>query len=322
MMALNDADPSPKPSYDERGASPPARRRFGVMVTGTGFAGRAKLVVMLGFVLLLVGVLWGGLGCSSQAATSTSAIVTTTLQAAAVPAAPSNVEATILPSSSIRVTWSDNSSNEDGFWLSDGVTYVDVPAGTTSYTWTHPTPDIYTGVAVSAYASAGQSAWTDWVIPTAMESTTTTTEQVTTTTEATTLYKWDTAAEIDGLRIIVSEPVKDKRLGVVDAQGKRVDATHKVLTTKVVLKNVTDKPHIYAASYFMLADNEGGTYLGWDEDDSGYAKHAAMRSGYLEPEEEITRWVTFVVPIGVAADAVWYSRDGSFGESIQALWQP
>ncbi len=152
-------------------------------------------------------------------------------------------------------------------------------------------------------------------------STTTMTEETTTTTEAVTLNKWDAAAEVDGMLITVSEPVKDTSQFVEDDNGRRLD-TFKVLTTKVVLENITSEPHIYAASYFMLADTEGGFYSGNDEDSVSYSKHTAMRSGYLGAGEKITRWVTFIVPVGAAAYSIEYSKDGSFGENIQALWQP
>jgi hypothetical protein len=154
------------------------------------------------------------------------------------------------------------------------------------------------------------------------EVTTTTTEEVTTTTQAMTLYKWDASAEVDGLRITVGEPVWDKRQYVFDvATGERLD-DYKVLTTKVVLENVADAPHIYSAGYFMLTDTEGSWYVGDDEDAVSYSKHTAMRSGYIDPGKKITRWVTFLTPIGAAGESISYSKSGSFfGEDIQALWQ-
>jgi hypothetical protein len=151
---------------------------------------------------------------------------------------------------------------------------------------------------------------------------TTTTTMVTTTTEALTYQKWGGTVEVEGLRITVSEPVKDSNLYTTDAQGRRADATFKVLGAKVVLENITDAPHIYSATYFILADTEGNTYMGYDQDTSSYGKHVAMRSGYLDPGKEITRWVNYGIPNGAGAEGIWYSRDGTFGDSIQAIWQP
>ena len=150
---------------------------------------------------------------------------------------------------------------------------------------------------------------------------TTTTEKVTTTTEAVALYPWGAPAEVDGLRITVSETVWDKSQYVYYVPtGERSDE-YKVLTTKVVLENVTDAPHIYSADYFKLTDTEGNGYTGNDEDDVSYSKHTAMRSGYLDPGKKITRWVTFITPSGAAGESISYSKDGSFGNNVQALWQ-
>ena len=142
-----------------------------------------------------------------------------------------------------------------------------------------------------------------------------------TTTQEPVSYKWDDTGEVDGLRITVSEPVREKRLHAEDMDGRRLDATYKVLVAKVVLESVTDKPHIYAASYFMLTDDQGGTYLGYDEDPAYLSDRTPMRSGYIDPQDTITRWLTFVVPIAAAGASISYSQDGSFVKNVQAVWQ-
>ena len=83
-----------------------------------------------------------------------------------VPAAPSNGTAAALDASRIRVTWSDNSTNEQGIYLSDNLTSVTLAAGTTSYEWGGLTPGTYKCFRVSAFNSAGQSAWTNWACTT------------------------------------------------------------------------------------------------------------------------------------------------------------
>lgn len=77
------------------------------------------------------------------------------------PAAPSNVTATVATGTSVLVSWQDNSSNENGFEISDGSTSDVVTTNTTSYTW----PGIAAGTQkcfkVRAYnIVAGYSAWT------------------------------------------------------------------------------------------------------------------------------------------------------------------
>jgi titin len=60
-----------------------------------------------------------------------SAVVNATTQAAGTPAAPSEFTASVLSSSSIRLTWTDNSNNETGFILeysTNNSTGVNLPA--------------------------------------------------------------------------------------------------------------------------------------------------------------------------------------------------
>jgi alpha-tubulin suppressor-like RCC1 family protein len=87
---------------------------------------------------------------------------TTTPVPVTVPSAPSNISATATNSSTIHVTWSDNSNNETGFRLGDGTTTFTVGAGTTSYNWTGLAGGTYKCTEVQAYNSAGSSAWTSW----------------------------------------------------------------------------------------------------------------------------------------------------------------
>jgi hypothetical protein len=94
---------------------------------------------------------WGGVTISWQIAAAVT-----------LPAAPSNATATATSTSSIVVTWSDNSTNETGFRISDNVTTVTLPAGTQTYAWTGLVAGTYKCSHVQAYNSAGVSAWTSW----------------------------------------------------------------------------------------------------------------------------------------------------------------
>ena len=178
-----------------------------------------------------------------------------------------------------------------------------------------------TAAARTTTTTAPPTTTTAQVTTTTARATTTTAAMTTTTTEALTVLKWDSTAEVDGLRIIVSEPRRDTNLYAEDAQGRRSDATLQVLGVKVILENVSDTPHIYSAGYFVLADSEGNTYLGYDQDESSYGEHVAMRSGYLDPGKKITRWLNYGVPRDAAAEGVWYSKDGTFGTNLQAIWE-
>ena len=79
----------------------------------------------------------------------------------APPAAPSNLVATAASSSQINLTWTDNSSNEDGFKLylsTDGVNYSNIKilaANTTSYSDTGRSPGTIYYYQVLAYTNAG-----------------------------------------------------------------------------------------------------------------------------------------------------------------------
>lgn len=89
-----------------------------------------------------------------------------------LPAAPSNATATATSSSTIRVTWNDNSNNESGFRISNGVSLVYVGANSTSYTWGGLAAGTYMCLSVSAYNGAGYSGGTPWACTTTPTSTT------------------------------------------------------------------------------------------------------------------------------------------------------
>jgi hypothetical protein len=66
----------------------------------------------------------------------------------------------------IRITWSDNSANEDGFVLSDNLTNVTLSRGSTSYLWGGLSAGTYKCFHLHALNSAGRSAWTEWACTT------------------------------------------------------------------------------------------------------------------------------------------------------------
>jgi hypothetical protein len=79
-----------------------------------------------------------------------------------IPAAPSGLTATAISSSSVRLNWRDNSNNETGFRIYNGVTNAYVNANTTTYTWPNITPGSYMCFSVVAYNAAGSSAATPY----------------------------------------------------------------------------------------------------------------------------------------------------------------
>jgi len=82
-----------------------------------------------------------------------------------VPAAPSNLTAVAANSSSIRLGWRDNSGNESGFEISNGVTSNYAPANSTHYTWSGLAPNTYMCFRIRAYNSSGRSSWDPNVSP-------------------------------------------------------------------------------------------------------------------------------------------------------------
>jgi hypothetical protein len=86
-----------------------------------------------------------------------------------VPAAPTGLGAVAVDGTSIRLSWNDNSNNENGFEISNGVTSVKVGANTNSYTWSGLTPGQYMCFMVRSYNAAGSSAWTPYACTTTFQ---------------------------------------------------------------------------------------------------------------------------------------------------------
>ena len=79
------------------------------------------------------------------------------------PAAPSNLRATPLDGSHIRLEWNDNSDNESGFKIYDGDSLVaSVDTNVTVYTVGGLAPNSYHCYHVRAFNEFGDSGWTDW----------------------------------------------------------------------------------------------------------------------------------------------------------------
>jgi hypothetical protein len=81
------------------------------------------------------------------------------------PAAPSNLTATAVDPNDIRLNWQDNSDNETGFEINNGVVSRDVGANSTTYTWGGLAPGTYMCFHIRAYNNAGDSAWDPDVSP-------------------------------------------------------------------------------------------------------------------------------------------------------------
>jgi Fibronectin type III domain len=100
-------------------------------------------------------------GCASKTGTFT----VTASPTATAPAAPSNLTATAVDQHDIKLTWHDNSSNEKGFQINNGVTSRNVAANSTTYTWGGLAPGTYMCFKIRSYNSAGDSAWVPKVSP-------------------------------------------------------------------------------------------------------------------------------------------------------------
>jgi len=109
---------------------------------------------------------------TTTSTTTTTTTTTTTVPKVQIPNAPSSVSISQLSETSLRITWLDNSTNEDGFLIQRNDTPV--PSGTSSSAWpyktTANTPSVeYAGLitnrsycfSISSYNSAGSSAFTD-----------------------------------------------------------------------------------------------------------------------------------------------------------------
>jgi hypothetical protein len=86
----------------------------------------------------------------------------------AVPAVPSSQLAVAQNGTSIRVSWADNSSNETGFQIYDGVSYFTVGANATSFIRTGLASKKYMCFAIRSFNAAGSSAWTPYACTTTL----------------------------------------------------------------------------------------------------------------------------------------------------------
>jgi len=105
-------------------------------------------------------------GVSSYYPTSESDWVCTTSLPGTGPAAPTNLTATPVSPSTIRLQWMDNSTDEEGFTLYNGATSRNVGAGTTTYEWDGLAAGTYMCFKVRSYRWTGVSAYVpadpDW----------------------------------------------------------------------------------------------------------------------------------------------------------------
>lgn len=74
------------------------------------------------------------------------------------PSAPSGLRVKATANNTFLLTWRDNSSNESGFEITDGISFRRVGANDTADVW-HVTPGTYKCFRVRAFNSAGGSAW-------------------------------------------------------------------------------------------------------------------------------------------------------------------
>ncbi|WVK89633.1 protein kinase [Dactylosporangium sp. AC04546] len=75
------------------------------------------------------------------------------------PAAPSNLSATPVNATAVRLQWTDNSGDETGFTVINGSASRNTGANATSYTWDGLAPGTYMCFKVRAYNAAGVSAY-------------------------------------------------------------------------------------------------------------------------------------------------------------------
>jgi PKD repeat protein len=89
-----------------------------------------------------------------------------------IPKQPSDLRATVISGSEIRLDWQDNSDNETGFTIYDGIGYTDIPSNTTAYTDTGLAPGSYHCYLVRAFNEHGAPDWKDvtgWACATTLE---------------------------------------------------------------------------------------------------------------------------------------------------------
>ncbi|GGM46643.1 protein kinase [Dactylosporangium sucinum] len=85
--------------------------------------------------------------------------VCATSQGGTGPAAPSNLSATAVGATAVRLQWADNSGDETGFTVINGSTSRNTGANATSYTWDGLAPGTYMCFKVRAFNAAGVSAY-------------------------------------------------------------------------------------------------------------------------------------------------------------------
>ena len=86
----------------------------------------------------------------------------------APPMAPSHLQATPIGESQIQLDWQDNSADETGFTIYDGVTMTNVASDTISYTAGGLAPESYHCFCIRAFNDYGNSAWSDWACATTL----------------------------------------------------------------------------------------------------------------------------------------------------------
>jgi len=89
------------------------------------------------------------------------------------PAAPSNLQATAISTTQIRLTWNDNSNNETGFNIYESFFIGTVEANVTTITILDLSPNSYHCYFVTAYNQYGESSPSDWACATTLEPDTT-----------------------------------------------------------------------------------------------------------------------------------------------------
>ncbi|MFF5232803.1 protein kinase [Dactylosporangium sp. NPDC000521] len=100
----------------------------------------------------------------------------TRVDAAGVPSVPSKLTATPISATTIRLRWTDTSSNETGFSVLNGATSRDTAANATTLDWDGLAPDTYMCFKVRAFNATGASAYhptaqQDWVCTTSLAGT-------------------------------------------------------------------------------------------------------------------------------------------------------
>jgi PKD repeat protein len=85
------------------------------------------------------------------------------------PQPPSDLQATAISWTEIRLDWQDDSDDETGFTIYDGTGFTNVPSNTTLYTDTGLAPGSYHCYLVRAFNEHGDSDWSDWACATTFE---------------------------------------------------------------------------------------------------------------------------------------------------------